>query len=118
MATMCPFNGRKCVNCAHYRDSTKWYDDYTGKPRKVCYADVDKDYRSAVIAKKKEFVEKLSEIISSSKPNLVKTEYFYDNDGDETVVVTCDNGYTYTIDVTADSLAAIVTDVYSVIKDK
>lgn len=118
MATICPFNGRKCVNCAHYRESTELYDDYTGKPRKVCYADIDQDYRSAIIAKKKEFVEKLSEIIRDSNPNLVVTEYFCNDYGDETVVVTCDNGYSYTINVTADSLAAIVTDVYSVIKDK
>ena len=68
---------------------------------------------------KKEFVEKLGEVLRLAKPNLVKCEYslgkdieprgeynqFIDND--EFVLVYCDNGYRYTVNITANSLASI-----------
>ena len=60
---------------------------------------------------KKEFVSKLGKLLAIAKPNLVKCEYLNKN-GNEYVVVTASNGYEYIINVTSDSLAAIVLDVF------
>ena len=83
---------------------------------------------------KREFVEKLSEVLTMAKPHL-RCEYVlgkdipltdkdiliaeihgvdrpYDSDGDY-VLVHCDNGYRYEINVSGNSLCAIAEDVFS-----
>jgi hypothetical protein len=87
---------------------------------------------------KKEFVEKLGEVLRLAKPHLVSCEYKLGDelpvedryitrqteDGSteytrvdyqpsgEFVIVTCANGYSYRVDVTANSLAAIGEEVF------
>lgn len=62
---------------------------------------------------RKKFVEeKLSEILRISKPNLVKCEYLHDSFGEEICRVHCENSYTYDVCITANSLSAIVYDVF------
>lgn len=85
---------------------------------------------------KKQFVAELSKVLNIAKPHLtcefklgeelpvrkiwtteetaegtIYTEVDYQPQG-EFVIVTCDNGYKYEIDVSADSLAAIGIDVF------
>ena len=59
----------------------------------------------------KEFVEKLGELLTMAKPHLVKCELIED-DCDKYVVVTCETGYQYKIDVTANSAAATAAAVF------
>lgn len=77
----------------------------------------DKDY-----LEKKVFVEKLNEVLNLAKPHLTCEfklgEEIGKSEWDEYVVVTAINGYQYKICVTADSLAAIVEDVFRVIVTK
>ncbi len=62
---------------------------------------------------RKQFVEtELSRILKISKPNLVKCEYAHNSYGDEICKVHCENGYMYDIVIEANSLAAIVYDVF------
>ena len=80
---------------------------------------------------KKEFVSKLSELLRMAKPHLVKCEYFLGKDvpptpselkypefnakrhpEDEYVVVTCENGYRYEVNVSCNSLVAIAEAVF------
>lgn len=77
---------------------------------------------------KADFVAQMGDLLHAAKPNLVKCELFtggtvplsdieiahgvrYDPHA-AVVLVTCENGYTYKVDVTADSLGAIVLDVF------
>lgn len=62
---------------------------------------------------RKEFVEiELSRILRICKPNLVKCEYIQDPMYGELCKVHCENGYTYNICIEANSLSAIVYDVF------
>lgn len=63
---------------------------------------------------RKEFVEiELTRILNIAKPNLIKCEHIViDNDEGEICKVHCENGYNYKIDITGDSLAAIVLDIF------
>ena len=94
---------------------------------------------SKYYVQKKEFVEKLGEVLRFAKPHLVSCEYKlgeelpvedryitmttadggteytrvdYQPSG-EFVIVTCANDYTYRVNVTANSLAAIAEAVFS-----
>lgn len=92
---------------------------------------------SKYYVQKKEFVEKLGEVLRMAKPHLVSCEYklgeelplekkwqeFIENGevvskqveyqpSGEFVIVTCANGHTYRCDVTANSLAAIGEEVF------
>ena len=78
---------------------------------------------------KQEFVYKLSELLTIAKPNLIKCEYVLGKDivrdesdiafdkhyigNDEYIIVTCENGYSYKINVSCNSLAAIAEAVFS-----
>lgn len=77
---------------------------------------------------KKEFVTKLGELLAIAKPNLVKCELVKGNEievselnkayerympDDDYVLVTCENGYSYKINVTANSLSAIAQEVFT-----
>lgn len=66
---------------------------------------------------KKNFVDKLSDVLNLAKPHLT-CEYKLGEDidkekGGEYVVVTCANGYQYYVNVSADSLAAIANEVFA-----
>ena len=62
---------------------------------------------------RKEFVEQtLSEILRMAKPNLVRCEHL-EKDEDEFCRVHCENGCSYDINISYDSLAAIVLDVFN-----
>lgn len=65
---------------------------------------------------KVEFVEKLSEVLNMAKPHLTCEYKLGEEIGkyedEEYVVVTCENGYQYIINVTCDSLIAIGLDVF------
>lgn len=66
---------------------------------------------------KKNFVAKLSEVLTMAKPHL-KCEYKLGEEldpnspGGEYVIVTCSNGYQYKLNVSANSLAAIGEEVF------
>lgn len=73
---------------------------------------------------RREFVRKCGELLKDAKPHLVSCEYklgsemppklherYYDND--EYVLVTCENGYTYSIMITANSLCSIAEAIFS-----
>lgn len=88
-------------------------------------------------ARKYEFVQELGKVLNMAKPNLVKcelklgeelptekrwietetpegkayTQIDWQPDG-EWVLITCENGYQYKINVTADSLASIAEEVF------
>lgn len=63
---------------------------------------------------RKQFVEEeLSRILRIAKPNLVRCEYVVDKVNGEIVYVHCENGYRYKICIEANSLAAIVCDVFN-----
>lgn len=69
---------------------------------------------------KKNFVTKLSEVLNMAKPHLtceykLGEELDPNHPGGEYVIVTCANGYKYTINVTANSLAAIGEEVFKAI---
>lgn len=64
---------------------------------------------------KTELMNQMSILLQMVKPHLIKCEYVkpdleYD---DAYVIVTCENGHQYKIDVTANSDIAIVNDVFS-----
>ena len=71
---------------------------------------------------KKQFVAKLSEVLNMAKPHLTCEFKLGEEIGkyasDEYVVVTCANGYQYTVCVTADSLMAIAYDVFTAMSAK
>jgi hypothetical protein len=79
---------------------------------------------------KKEFVEKLGEVLRLAKPNLVKCEYSLGKDieprseynqfidDDEFVLVYCDNGYRYTVNITGNSHSAIAYAVFDKMMSK
>lgn len=87
---------------------------------------------------KAEFVLEFGKVLAMAKPNLVSCEYvrgkeLFENyqettfykvahdvilDDDEYVVVTCENGYQYFVNVHADSLGAIILDVIKKVIDK
>ena len=68
---------------------------------------------------KKNFVAELSKVLHMAKPHLVSCEYKLgeeidpDQPGGEYVVVTCENGYQYKINVSCNSLAAIGEEVFT-----
>lgn len=66
---------------------------------------------------KKNFVAKLSECLNLAKPHLtceykLGEELDPNHPGGEYVIVTCDNGYQYKLNVSASSLAAIGEEVF------
>ena len=67
---------------------------------------------------KKNFVTELSKVLNMAKPHLVSCEYKLgeeidtDHPGGEYVIVTCENGYQYKLNVSANSLAAIGEEVF------
>jgi len=65
---------------------------------------------------KKEFVEKLSEVLNYAKPHL--TCEYEKNERGEFVIVTAANGYKYTVDVTCNSLSAIGMEVFKAMAGK
>lgn len=73
-------------------------------------------------SEKKNFVAKLSETLNLAKPHLTCEyklgEELGRREGFEFVVVTCENGYNYTINVTADSLACLAKEVFTEICGK
>ena len=63
---------------------------------------------------RKTFVnQELSKILRITKPHLVKCEYLENNAYGEICRVHCENGYTYDICIEANSLSAIVCDVFN-----
>ena len=73
---------------------------------------------------KQEFVAKCGELLQAAKPNLISAEYRLGRDmpkskfetympDDEFVLITCENGYTYAILITGDSLSAIAQDIFN-----
>jgi len=78
---------------------------------------------------KQDFADKCGELLTMAKPHLVKCEYRLGKDilptqfrqvpdDGEYVVVTCENGYQYYISVTADSLSAIMIDIFTAMMNK
>jgi hypothetical protein len=65
---------------------------------------------------KKNFVEKLSELLKIAKPHLACVyklgEEIGKDHGCEYVVVTASNGYPYVVNVSCDSLTAIAAEVF------
>ena len=73
----------------------------------------------------KEFVHKCGEILSAAKPHLKSCEYKNGAEitdatefdrivkDDDYVVVTCENGYKYYVDVSGSSLCAIAEAIFS-----
>lgn len=62
---------------------------------------------------KKSFIEsELSRLLAIAKPNLVSCTYEKELN-EEYVVVHCDSGYIYKICISANSLAAIVCEVFT-----
>lgn len=67
---------------------------------------------------KKNFVAKLSEVLNMAKPHLtceykLGEEIDKNHTGGEYVIVTCENGYQYKLNVSANSLAAIGEEVFT-----
>ena len=68
---------------------------------------------------KKNFVAELSKVLNMAKPHLVSCEYKLGEEldpnqpGGEYVIVTCENGYQYKLNVSANSLAAIGEEVFT-----
>lgn len=69
-----------------------------------------------------EFVDELEKLLRMAKPNLIKCEYLLgqqipENIGqyseDEYVVITCENGCKYYVNVTCNSLIAIANEVFA-----
>lgn len=73
-----------------------------------------------------EFIRECGRLLTIAKPHLVQTEYEMGHEilnrkngkvrvfpDAEYAVVTCANGCEYYIDITADSLAAIVIDIFT-----
>lgn len=71
----------------------------------------------------KEFVQKCGELLVIAKPHLVKAEYKLGSEipsssfkriipDAEYAVVTCENGHTYEIDITANSLNSIAEAIF------
>ena len=72
-----------------------------------------RELRAKELVEKKVFVEGvLSQLLHTCKPNLVRCEYEIWN-WDEVVTVHCENGYTYKVNVSANSLIAIAEAVIS-----
>lgn len=78
---------------------------------------------------KKEFVNKCGELLRIAKPHLVSAEYRigaempkskftrYVQD-DEYVLITCENGFTYGVNITANSLNAIAEEIFRAMSNK
>lgn len=67
---------------------------------------------------KKNFVAELSKVLNMAKPHLtcefkLGEELDPNQPGGEYVIVTCENGYQYKLNVSADSLAAIGEEVFT-----
>jgi len=78
---------------------------------------------------KYEFVNKCGGLLTIAKPNLIHCEYKRGKDipptrfgqildDGEYVVVTAENGHRYCVDITSDSLAGIVLDVFTAMSGK
>jgi len=72
----------------------------------------------------KDFVKQCGELLKVAKPHLVSCEYRLGNemppskikkypDEDEYVLITCENGYTYDIFITGNSLMSTATAIFS-----
>ena len=108
MASICPYDGRRCGDCFHYREE---------EGRMVCFVDSDESTESAVTLKKIEVVRKLEDLLKGCCGELKHLEY-KKKDGDETVDIICKNGYTYSVDVTADSYTTMIKEVMGVVANK
>ena len=107
MASICPYDGKlRCGDCKHYREEDG---------RMVCY--VDYDDNSALTLKKMETIRKLEDLLKGCCGELKHLEYTK-KDGDETVNIICKNGYTYSVDVTADSYTTMIKEVVSIVANK
>ncbi|MEG0898367.1 MAG: hypothetical protein RSF40_01475 [Oscillospiraceae bacterium] len=67
---------------------------------------------------REEFVLAVGELLRIAKPHLVSCEYETTEGGKENVKVICQNGYCYRVNVTGDSLCAIVEDVFGAMSGK
>ena len=76
------------------------------------------------IIDKKKFVKKCGEILRIAKPHLVGYDYKLGKDlpsgkfeqyldDDEFVVVKCENGYSYKLDVTSNSMISIAAEIFN-----
>lgn len=75
-------------------------------------------------SRKKDFIKKAGELLAIAKPNLIKTEYQIGKEIENTVewdriisdeeyaVVTCENGYRYFVNITANSFCAIAEAIF------
>ena len=105
----------KCDGCGEYfsNENTN-YDGYTS----VCNNCWENGEYELCNMDKKVFVEKeLNSIITIANPDIAWLEYIV-NDMGEFVIVTMNNNYHYKIDVTADSLIALIADVVNFMKWK
>lgn len=80
--------------------------------------------REEIEMERKEWVEKLNfveneltNLIKKAKPNLVSCELITTGN-DDIVIITCENGYCYRVNVTCNSLIAIASDVINAVMFK
>lgn len=78
---------------------------------------------------KKDFIKKCGELLSEAKPHLIKCEYKLGKemplnqfekylDEDEYVLITCENGHTYSLLISGNSLCATATTIFSEMSHK
>lgn len=78
---------------------------------------------------KRDFVTTCGELLRIAKPNLINREYKFGREitptqfkkfisDDEYAVVTCENGCKYYVNITADTLMAIVLDIFRAMEHK
>jgi hypothetical protein len=78
---------------------------------------------------RQDFVTKCGELLRIAKPHLVGCEYKIGKDlpqteltkvieTDEYAVITCENGCTYNVNITADSLMLIAIDIFQAMEYK
>ena len=71
-----------------------------------------------IIIGKPEFVKELEKVFLIGQPHFEGLEYSDERENGEFVIAKCKNGAKYKVDVTGDSLPAIVYDVYSELRGK
>jgi len=67
---------------------------------------------------KKQFIAELEKVFILGQPHFVSLEYFHEQDKGEFVIAKCENGAKYKVDVTGDSLPAMVYDIYLALRCK